>query len=96
MLLRYLPSVKLMTSLFAFIICRSHVQRWLLPVPDVRRKRSRFLGPARAVPGYGPAAGPLLHQLLPQHLPDRKAVWRKVLGGDVSPGAAVRMQVKEG
>lgn len=72
---------------------RSHVQWWVLPVPDVRWKCSSLLGPAGAIPGHGPATGPLLHQLLPQQLPDRPTVWREVLSRDVPPGSTVRMQV---
>lgn len=72
---------------------RPHVQRWFLPLPDVRRERSSILGPAGTVSGDGPASGPLFHQLLPQHLPDRPTVWREVICGDVPTGPAVWMQV---
>lgn len=51
------------------------------PLPHVRRKRPRFLGQIGQLYGHGPAAGPLLHQLLPQHVPVRKAVrWQEFRG----------------
>lgn len=75
------------------VLFRSHVQWWLLPVPNVRWKCSSVPGPAGTVPRYGPAAGPLLHQLLPQHVLDRPTVWREVLSRDVPAGPAGWMQV---
>lgn len=75
------------------VLFRSHVQWWLLPVPNVRWKCSSVPGPAGTVPRYGPTAGPLLHQLLPQHVLDRPTVWREVLSRDVSAGPAGWMQV---
>lgn len=64
------------------------------PVPDVGRERARFPGPARHLHGHGPAAEPLLHQLVPQHVPVRAAVRWQEFRRDVPPDAAGRLPVR--
>lgn len=76
-------------------LCRSDVMWWILSVSDVGWKRSRVSGPVGGLSGDGSSSVSLLHQLVSQHLPDRQAVWRQILSGDVQTGAADRLQVHE-
>ena len=41
--------------------------------------------------GHGPTAAALLHQFKSQYLPHWQAVWRKVIGGDVSTGEFITL-----
>lgn len=51
--------------------CRSDLSRRFSVLPDGFRDISSHAGQAGQVSGYDPTSTPLLHQVLPQHIPDR-------------------------
>lgn len=53
-------------------------------------------GPPRRAPGHDAAAQPLLHQLVPQHLPGGRPAHVAVAGGHVCPRAASRLPLRGG
>ena len=85
------------TTDVAWLVCRArrraNVSGRFLSLPDVGRQRADVARPPRHLPGHGPAAQSLLHQLVSQHLPRRQAVRRQIVGRDVPTGLAGRMQV---
>lgn len=52
-------------------VCRSDFSRRSLKFPDRARDISCHAGQAGQVSGHDPTLNPLLHQVLPQHIPDR-------------------------
>ena len=70
---------------------RATQQRGLHQVPDVRRERPHLARPLGHLPGHGPVALLLLHQLQPQLLPHREAVRRKVQRRDLPTGFEIRV-----
>lgn len=60
-------------------LCRSHFSWRPLEFPDGSRDISGYTGPAGQVAGHDPTITPLLHQVLPQHIPNRSRLWPQLV-----------------
>lgn len=60
-------------------LCRSHFSRRPLEFPDGSRDISGYVGSAGQVAGHDPTITPLLHQVLPQHIPNRSRLWPQLV-----------------